>query len=96
MKEHARKLQNIFERLEQANFRNQPENCVFATDTEEYVGHICTSQGIRPDPKKVEAIAEYPVPKTVKDVRYFVVLAGYYRRHVPHFAKLAQPLTELT
>ena len=76
MKEHARKLQNIFERLEQANFKIQPEKCVFATDMEEYVGHICTPQGIRPDPKKVEAFAEYPVPKTVKDVRSFVVLAG--------------------
>jgi hypothetical protein len=62
----------------------------------EYLGHICTSQGIRPDPKKIRAIEEYPVPKTVRDIRAFIGLAGYYRRHVPNFAELAKPLTTLT
>ena len=96
MEEHARKLHTIFERLEQANFKIQPEKCVFATDTVEYLGHICTPLGIRPDPKKIRAIALYPVPKTVKDIRAFIGLAGYYRRHVPNFAGLAKPLTTLT
>jgi len=77
MKEHARQITNFFERIEQANFKIQPEKFVFATDTVEYLGHICTLQGIRPDPKKVQAIAEYPVPKTVNDIRSFVGLAGY-------------------
>jgi len=96
MEEHAQKLQTIFERLEQANFKIQPEKRVFTTDTVEYLGHICTPLGIRPDPKKVRAIEEYPVPKTVRDIRAFVGLAGYYRRHVPNFAGLAKPLTTLT
>jgi len=96
MEEHAKKLGNIFERLKQANFKIQPEKCVFATDTVEYLGHVCTPQGIRPDPRKVKAIEEYPVPKTVKDIRSFIGLAGYYRRHVPNFARLSQPLTNLT
>jgi len=96
MEEHAEKLRNIFERLDQANFKIQPDKYVFATDQVEYLGHICTHQGIRPDPKKVRAIKEYPIPKTVKDIRSFVGLAGYYRRHVPDFARLGQPLTNLT
>jgi len=96
MEEHAEKLRDIFERLEQANFKIQPEKCVFATDTVEYLGHICTPLGIRPDPKKVTAIEEYPVPKTVRDIPAFIGLAGYYRRHVPNFAGLAKPLTTLT
>jgi len=50
MEEHAEKLRDIFERLEQANFKIQPEKRVFATDTVEYLGHICTLLGIRPDP----------------------------------------------
>jgi len=91
MEEHAKKLGNIFERLEQANFKIQPEKCVFATDTVEYLGHVCTPQGIRPDPRKFKAIKEYPVPKTVKDIRSFIGLAGYYRRHIPNFARLSQP-----
>jgi hypothetical protein len=52
------------------------------TDTVEYLGHICTPLGIRPDPRKIRAIEEYPVPKTIRDIRAFIGLAGYYRRHV--------------
>lgn len=92
MEEHAKKLKNIFERLEQANFKIQPEKCVFAANTE-YVGHICTHLGIRLDPRKVKAIQEYPVPKYI---RPFIGLVGYYRRHAPNFVKLAEPLTSLT
>ena len=96
MEEHAEKLQAIFTRLEQANFKIQPEKCVSATDTVEYLGHICTPEGVRPDPRKIRAIEEYPIPKTVRDIRAFIGLAGYYRRHVPNFAEMAKPLTSLT
>jgi hypothetical protein len=96
MTEHARKLEAIFERLDQANFKIQPEKCVFATDTVEYLGHVCTPFGIRPDPSKIKAIRTYPVTKTVRDVRGFIGLAGYYRRHVRNFAEIARALTNLT
>jgi hypothetical protein len=96
MKEHVNKLCSIFERLDQANFKIQPEKCVFATDTVEYLGHICTPSGIRPDPRRIRAIEEYPVPRTVRDIRAFIGLAGYYRWHVRNFAELAKPLTNLT
>ena len=86
----------LFESLKQANFKIQPEKCVFATDTVEYLGSICTPLGIRPDLKKIKAIEEYPVPKTVWDIRPFIGLADYYRSHVSNFAKFAQPLTNLT
>jgi hypothetical protein len=86
----------IFKRLEQANFKILSEKCVFATDTVEYLGHICTPSGIRPDPNKVKAIKQYPIPKTVRDVRVFIGLAGYYRRHVRNFSEIANPLTDLT
>ena len=96
MEEHVQKLEVIFKRLEQANFNIQPEKCVFATDTVEYLGHVCTPSGIRPDPQKIKAIERYPVPKTARDIRAFIGLAGYYRRHVRNFAELARPLTTLT
>jgi hypothetical protein len=96
MEKHVKKLELIFKRLEQANFKIQPERCVFATDTVEYLRHICTPSGIRPDPNKVKAIKQYPIPKTVRDVRAFIGLAGYYRRHVRNFAEIAKPLTNLT
>jgi hypothetical protein len=95
MKGHTEKLKRIFERLDQTNFKIQPEKCVFATDTVEYLGHICTPLCVKPEPQKVRAIAEYPVFRTVRDIWSFIGLAGYYRRHVPNFARLA-PLTSLT
>jgi len=69
VEEHAKKLRNVFERLDQANFKIKPEKFVFATDMVENLGHICTPQGIRPDPKKVRVIEEFPVPNTVKEIR---------------------------
>jgi Reverse transcriptase (RNA-dependent DNA polymerase). len=61
IEEHAQKLESIFKRLEQANFEIQPEKCIFATDTVDYLGHICTPFGIRPDPKKIVAIEQYGI-----------------------------------
>jgi hypothetical protein len=77
MVEHVQKLENIFKRLEQANFKIQPEKCVYGTDKVEYLGHVVTRDGIKPYPRKVQAIEQYPVPKTVRDVRAFIGLAGY-------------------
>ena len=69
---------------------------MFATDTVEYLGHICTPLGVKPEPQKGRVVIEYPVPRTVRDIRSFIGLAGYYRRRVPNFARIAQPLTNLT
>ena len=74
MEKHARKLRSIFERLEQANFKIQPEKCVFAIDTVEYLRNICTPEGIRPDPKKIKAIEKYPVPKSVRDITLLLLI----------------------
>ena len=48
------------------------------------------------DPKKVEAVLDWPVPKTVSDVRSFLGFVGYYRRFIKGFSGLAKPLTSLT
>lgn len=94
--EYVRKLRRIFEQLEQARFKIQLDKCDFVIDSVEYLGHIVTKHGDKPDSKKIRAVCEYPVPRTVKDIRYFIGLASYYRRHVPNFAEIAKSLTSFT
>lgn len=50
---------------------------------------------IKPDPKKIEAVSNFPGPKKAKNIKQFLGLAGYYRRSIPNFSKIAKPLTQL-
>jgi len=55
-----------------------------------------SGEGIEPDPEKVQAVAQWPTPQNVTEVRAFLALASYYRRHIKSFAEIARPLHELT
>jgi hypothetical protein len=90
MMEHAEKLEAILKRLGQTNFKIKQEKCVFATDRVEYLGHVCRPCGIRPDPKTIVAAVQYPVLKTVRDVRDFIGHARNYRRYVRNFCRICQ------
>ena len=54
-----------------------------------------TSEGVKPDPQKVKAIKEFPTPKNTTDVKSFLGLAGYYRKFIQQFNKMAKPLNDL-
>lgn len=70
-----------------------PAKCELLRHEIRYLGHIIIGEGMRPDPKKVEAVKYFPVPKDVKNVRQFFGLVGYYRRFIEGFAKIAKALT---
>lgn len=61
------------------------EKCRFLQRSVEYLGHVVTDEGTKPDPKKVEAITNYLRPQNVREVRDFLGLAGYYHRFLSHF-----------
>ncbi|XP_061375313.1 uncharacterized protein LOC133317461 [Gastrolobium bilobum] len=69
--------------------------CAFGVDTIDYLGHVVSKQGVFADPKKIEAMLQWPEPKSLKQLRGFLGLTGYYRRFVKGYASLALPLTDL-
>ena len=91
-----RVLRMVFERFREAGLKLRPKKCYFGQRKVKYLGHVIFKEGIRPDPEKICAIKEYPVPRTVKEVCAFLGLANYYRKFVKDFANIAGPLHNLT
>jgi hypothetical protein len=73
----------------------QPEKCAFAKEKVTYLGFELSYRGIEASPDKVKTVQNFPIPRSVKDVRSFLGLASFYGRLVPHFADIAKPLTQL-
>ena len=95
LQEHESKFNKLMERLRNAKLRLQPDKCEFLRHEVNYLGHIISEDGVKPDPKKIEAVSKFPRPKKVKNIKQFLGLAGYYRRFIPDFSKVAKPLTQL-
>lgn len=95
LEEHAQKLSALLGRLQTAGLALQPEKCRFLRREICYLGHIITSEGVKPDPQKIRAVKEFPTPKSKKNVKQFLGLIGYYRRFIKDFAKISKPMTLL-
>jgi hypothetical protein len=95
LEDHVRHLTQVFELLSQQKLHLKQSKCLFAQEKLEFLGHIVSAAGITTDPKKVEVIQNWPIPKSTKDVRSFLGMAGYYRKFVAHFGIISRPLTTL-
>ena len=69
--------------------------CDFFKTKIQYLGHVVTAEGIAVDLEKIKTIMEWRVPQNVADIRSFMGLAGYYRRFIEGFSKIAYPITSL-
>ena len=70
--------------------------CSFFKKELHYLGHLLTTEGIKPQLEKVKAISELKPPKTQKGIREFLGMGGYYRKFIPRFADAARALAKLT
>ena len=94
--EHIRDLDRTLTRLEEKRLHVQITKCTFAVEEVEFLGHLVGRGVIKPDPAKVTTVKEWPPLQTQRDVRAFLGLAGYYRRFIKGFSRVAAPLHELT
>ena len=93
--EHLERLDRVLTRLREHGLKLKPSKCCFLRARVTYVGHQLSANGVSPDPDKIAAVEEWKVPSSVKELRSFLGFAGYYRRFVKGFAKIAGPLHEL-
>ena len=88
-------LRQILERCREKNLVLNWEKCHFMVQKGIVLGHVISSKGIEVDKAKVELISNFPPPEKVKDIRAFLGHAGFYRRFIKDFSKIARPLTSL-
>ena len=94
--EHFSRLRKVFDRIRAANLTLKPTKCCFGKKEIKFLGHLITENGVSPLPDKIQTIMEVQQPKTVKQVRAFLGLVGYYRKFIKGFSQVASPLNELT
>ncbi|GKB56157.1 putative reverse transcriptase domain-containing protein [Tanacetum coccineum] len=95
-KEHEEHLKAILELLKKEELYAKFSKCEFWIPTVQFLGHVIDCQGIHVDPAKIESIKDWASPKTPTEIRQFLGLAGYYRRFIEGFSKIAKPMTKLT
>ena len=93
--DHVRDLDMVFTTLGKAGMTLNFRKSVFAQQQLVYLGFLVNHEGLRPNPKKSEAVQSIPVPKNVGDLRTFLGMTSYFRRFILNYARVAKPLNEL-
>lgn len=89
---HLQHLEQVFQRLAKYGLKLQPQKCKFLQKEVIYLGHVVSEVGVSTDPGKIDVVRDWAQPETTTHVRSFLGFAGYYRRFIPSFSRIAAPL----
>lgn len=95
MEKHLKHLEEVFQFLANQQLFAKFSECFFGQQQIEYLGHIISAAGVAADPSKVEAMVNWPIPHTIKDLRSFLGLTGYYRKFISNYDVICRPLINL-
>ncbi|KAF4301497.1 hypothetical protein GTA08_BOTSDO10546 [Botryosphaeria dothidea] len=96
LEEHQEHVEKVLKKLQERKLQVKPEKCAFHVQEVEFLGFIIRPGEVIIDPKKVDSILSWPIPKNLREVQSFLGFANFYRRFIRDYAKLAEPLTRLT
>ena len=94
--EHLVHIREVLSRLQGAGLTAKPSKCHFGMLECTYLGHVVGKGVVQPEPSKIQAVINFPIPSTKTQVRGFLGLTGYYRRFIPNYAAMVAILTDLT
>ncbi|KAJ0171192.1 hypothetical protein K1T71_013391 [Dendrolimus kikuchii] len=93
---HLEDLDKVLRKLSENNLRVNFSKCRFGCSTIKYLGHLITPVGLKVDPAKIAPIVQSPAPKNLKHLMTFLQTCSWFRRFIPNFSEISEPLTRLT
>jgi hypothetical protein len=93
--QHLQHVKMVFDTIRLHQLFVKQSKCIFGSPTVAYLGHVISSKGVAMDSDKVAAVDSWPIPRTLRALRGFLGLTGYYRKFIANYGSIARPLTNL-